>query len=601
MHELVGLSSYEAVEAADERGLIAITGAAAEAGVGLAHPVYGEVIQVEMPLLRARAHRLRLAAVIQRREPLTPDDALHAARWLIDAGAEIPPDLLLGAADAANLAGDPAFGAVLATRAIDAGVGLRAVLLLARAQIIRNRFADAEAVLAAAEASAPGDPEMLQYFVQRMHVLYWGLRQTDQAQAFLLRAETWSRDLRWQSRLQPWQVAIAGFAQGFAEQLPRIRNELTRTDLDLRTRHSMEQLLVRALMGAGKVREANALARRLRPRPPLRNNLDAYTLLDACLVGEQSGEDWPGLSDYAKLTLQEAVRIGDREAAGLGAFALGSLDFHAGRYRDAERWLAEAEMQLEFQDTFEMIACVNALRVGIACFTGDPAAAQAALASAQRRVSEREPRPTELVYQACAGGWAARVQSEAVGANDFAQRAAASWDPSPRSWLLHEALRAGGRPGSIAAELKVLSTTCDSRLIDARAAHAAALAERDGAALLRAGEELVAIGCVASAVDAIVAGARQFLNDGRLDSARRAASRARDLHPPNQGWGMPTIDGLDGVATELTTREAQIAALAARGLSNQEIAGQLVLSVRTVETYVYRAMQKRGVDNRHEL
>jgi hypothetical protein len=30
-------------------------------------------------------------------------------------------------------------------------------------------------------------------------------------------------------------------------------------------------------------------------------------------------------------------------------------------------------------------------------------------------------------------------------------------------------------------------------------------------------------------------------------------------------------------------------------------AEQLVLSVRTVETYVYRAMQKRGVESRHEL
>ena len=34
--------------------------------------------------------------------------------------------------------------------------------------------------------------------------------------------------------------------------------------------------------------------------------------------------------------------------------------------------------------------------------------------------------------------------------------------------------------------------------------------------------------------------------------------------------------------------------LAARGLSNQEIADKLVLSDRTVETYVYRAMQKRS-------
>jgi DNA-binding NarL/FixJ family response regulator len=601
VHELEGLTSYEAVEAADERGLIAVAGPSGDPGVGLAHPLYGEVMQAEMPLLRARAYRLRLAETIQRRQPLSADDALRAARWLIDAGAEIPPELMLDAADAANLAGDPALGAELASRAIDAGAGLRAVLLLARAHVIRNRFAEADEVLAAAEASAPGDPEMLQYFAQRTHVLYWGLRRTEEAQRFLRRAETWSSDPRWQSRMEPWRVAMAGFADGFAEQLARIRSELDKPDLDSRTRYSMEQLLIRALMGAGYVREADAVARRLRPRPPLRNNIDVYALVEACLVGEQSGEDWPGLQEYAKLTLREAVRIGDHEAAGLGAFALGSVEFHAGRYRDAERWLAEAETQLELQDTFELIACIRALHAGIACFTGDPATAQAAQASARQRATEREPRPTELVYQACAEGWAARAKSDAAGADAFMQRVATRLEPSPRSWLLHEALRAGGRPAPIARELRELSAHCDSRMIDARAAHAVAVAEGDGAALLQAAEELAAIGCVASAVEAIVAGARQFVNEGRLDSARRAAGRARALHPRDQGWEMPLIDGLEGVAVELTAREAQIAALAARGLTNLQIADQLVLSVRTVETYVYRAMQKRGVDNRREL
>lgn len=601
VHELAGLTSYEALEAAEARGMIAVAGPPEDAVVGLAHPLYGEVIRVEMPLLRARSHRLRLADTIQRRRPLTPDDALRAARWLIDAGAGIPPELLLDAADAANLAGDPALGEELATRAIDAGAALRAVLLLARAHIIRNRFAEADAVLADAEPLAPGDPEVLQYFVQRMHVLYWGLRRTDEAQTFLSRAETWPDDPPWQSRLEPWRVAMAGFADGFAGQLGRIRAALAKPDLDPRTRYSMEQLLVRALMGAGYVREADAVARRLRPRPPLRSNLDAYTLLEACVVGEQSGEDWTELREHMKGTLRDAVRIGDHEAAGLAAFALGSLEFQAGRYRDAERWLVESETQLELQDTFDMIACIHGLRAGIACFTGDPAAASAALASARRLATAREPRPTELVYQACAEGWAARAQSDAAGAEIFAQRATARLDPSPASWLLHEALRAGARPASIAAELTELSVRCDSRMIDARAAHAVALAERDGPALLQAGDELAAIGCAAAAVDAIVAGARQFVNEGRLDSARRAAVRVRELHPPDQGWDMPIIDGLEGVAVELTVREAQIAALAARGLSNQQIADQLVLSVRTVETYVYRAMQKKGVDNRHEL
>jgi DNA-binding NarL/FixJ family response regulator len=74
-----------------------------------------------------------------------------------------------------------------------------------------------------------------------------------------------------------------------------------------------------------------------------------------------------------------------------------------------------------------------------------------------------------------------------------------------------------------------------------------------------------------------------------------------ELHPVGQGTEFPTIDELDGIAVELSPREAQIAALVARRLTNHEIAEQLVLSVRTVETYVYRAILKRGLESRHEL
>jgi DNA-binding NarL/FixJ family response regulator len=61
------------------------------------------------------------------------------------------------------------------------------------------------------------------------------------------------------------------------------------------------------------------------------------------------------------------------------------------------------------------------------------------------------------------------------------------------------------------------------------------------------------------------------------------------------------IDGLDTTAVELTPREAQLIDLASQGLSNAEIADRLVLSVRTVETHLYRGMQKLGVSDRREL
>ena len=59
--------------------------------------------------------------------------------------------------------------------------------------------------------------------------------------------------------------------------------------------------------------------------------------------------------------------------------------------------------------------------------------------------------------------------------------------------------------------------------------------------------------------------------------------------------------GFDPDALSLTERERQLVELAAQGLSNPEIADRLVLSVRTVESHLYRAMQKLGVKDRRDL
>ena len=52
---------------------------------------------------------------------------------------------------------------------------------------------------------------------------------------------------------------------------------------------------------------------------------------------------------------------------------------------------------------------------------------------------------------------------------------------------------------------------------------------------------------------------------------------------------------------ELTRREREIVELASHGATNAEIAERLVLSVRTVESHLYRAMGKLGIGTRHEL
>ena len=56
-----------------------------------------------------------------------------------------------------------------------------------------------------------------------------------------------------------------------------------------------------------------------------------------------------------------------------------------------------------------------------------------------------------------------------------------------------------------------------------------------------------------------------------------------------------------GPRQTLTPREAEVAALVARGLTNREIAGQLFLSVRTVEVHVDHILTKRGYHTRTQL
>ena len=51
----------------------------------------------------------------------------------------------------------------------------------------------------------------------------------------------------------------------------------------------------------------------------------------------------------------------------------------------------------------------------------------------------------------------------------------------------------------------------------------------------------------------------------------------------------------------LTDREREVVNLIVHGLSNREVAERLTLSLRTVESYIYRAMVKTGTSSREEL
>lgn len=90
---------------------------------------------------------------------------------------------------------------------------------------------------------------------------------------------------------------------------------------------------------------------------------------------------------------------------------------------------------------------------------------------------------------------------------------------------------------------------------------------------------------------------------GTATFARYFDDAAREPATGTEHRATPAAASGPGSATvvTLTSREREISALVAQGLSNREIAGQLVLSIRTVEGHVQNLLNKLGFHSRQAL
>ncbi|MFB9695680.1 AAA family ATPase [Amorphoplanes digitatis] len=172
---------------------------------------------------------------------------------------------------------------------------------------------------------------------------------------------------------------------------------------------------------------------------------------------------------------------------------------------------------------------------------------------------------------------------------------------SPRHWadLADRIAGSGHRAGPALALLaRAFPVGADDRAGGAELAERAAalLAEAElplvaGRAWLTAGTLRLAAGDEPAALAALARAAELGEHTDAEDlhtAIRRLSRRLRPDVPPTAAPG----------AAELTRRESEIAVLIAAGMSNAEIAAELYVSVRTVETHVSRIYTKLGVTGR---
>ena len=108
------------------------------------------------------------------------------------------------------------------------------------------------------------------------------------------------------------------------------------------------------------------------------------------------------------------------------------------------------------------------------------------------------------------------------------------------------------------------------------------------------------LGFVLLAAEAAAQAAHAHRTAGRAGSAAASASRARAWAQDCEGARTPALALLEG-SSDLTPREHEIAALAATGMTSKAIAGELVVSVRTVDNVLRSVYAKLGVSGRGDL
>jgi DNA-binding NarL/FixJ family response regulator len=167
-------------------------------------------------------------------------------------------------------------------------------------------------------------------------------------------------------------------------------------------------------------------------------------------------------------------------------------------------------------------------------------------------------------------------------------------------WYLADASRMGAR--RIAADVaESLATDVGSDLTSARLLGIRARANGAAETLLEAAEAHVSVGVFGHAGELAELATRQAARSS-AHSAAGLIGRARDIATRVRGeLGRSAPPGHSELPEQLTRREAEIARLAAQGLRDRDIADELTLSVRTVESHLASAYRKLHIASRREL
>jgi DNA-binding CsgD family transcriptional regulator len=589
-----------AVEEADNRGLITLEPVAGGVEVRVAHPLYSEVRR-----RRAAPTRLRRLRGLVAAELAASDDrddiqvVVRRATLSLDSDLTPDADLLVRAAHGAVWLADLPLADRLAEAAIRAGAGPEPNFVRAHALSWLGRGEEADAVLAGIRTSELTDGEHARLAFLRASNMLWALGDPAGAKEVIDDA----------SRTTPPQarsyidafLTVYWFAMDQPDAATQASESLALDDLPAVVGAEIAWALTAISGDAGRTTEAVAVAEagytaaaRSFDAPHMRFNIaDAQVgalLLSGRVEGalhvaeraRQQAADLPG-----------AAQLIGTAVAGGAALGAGRLDTACVLLEQAAVGLSAAGHAIGWGYRYHI---PRATALAMRGSTSEAAIALAELDKVRRafRMLDYE--------RSLARAWVAAGQgavSEAITiVLSAAERAAAKGQFAAEVLCLQTATQFGDRTS--APRLRELGSVVEGPRAGLAARFAVALRDGDAAELASVSEEFERMGDLVAAVDSAAQAALAFRRQDLRGSALGCATRAAALAEQCGGASTPALRQ----ATEplpLTEREAEIVMLIGEGLSNRAVAERLTLSVRTVESHIYRAMLKTGTTSRDEL
>lgn len=591
----------------ERRGLLASEKVGRRVEVRLAHPMYAEVVRMRTSVRRSREIHRMLADALTATPSRRAVDRARIATWRLAAGLPMAPELLVTAAGRALESKDYQLAERLARAAADRGAGFVAHHRLARALIGLARYQEAETTLAGLDPTELTEDQRTRLAITRATNLYWGLGSAGQAE-HILRAVA-ATDLS-QGKRDELDTVRAGFllhSGNCQDGLAAVSGVLQRREADDRAMLQALTTASQAMSIGGRntqAIEAAELGLALERRVPEVATPWGHVQLAA---GRCGGYALAGRLDEAERLAKEGYQraVGRHWPLGMALFALwlGQVSRMRGRPHTALNWLRDAaavSAEPEGTKPFFLPAILGNLTMA-AVLIGDLRLAETSQAAAEKSLSAAS-RMFETM-PAIARAWMAAGRGETSRATELALEAAelagARGQLQFRVVALHDVVRLDGAR-SVADQLTETAAQTEGLLAPAYAAHGKALAAGDGAALDEAAARFAEIGTVLLAAEAAAHASRAHRAAGLLSSAAAAEARARGWAEQCQGARTPALDLLDQ-PRYLTSREAEIARLAATGLTSRAIAKRLVVSVRTVDNVLHGVYTKLGITGRHDL